>query len=96
MSIDEMVGLLLPIGQYFSEQAEHAENPVDAEIANHYGIPFIDPMNDEFLTSDLYNDNIVGGHPTAPLYSGIALSVKGLIEKNMESEINYYNDYYPA
>lgn len=36
MSIDEMVGLLLPIGQYFSEQAEHAKNPVDAEIANHY------------------------------------------------------------
>lgn len=36
MSIDEMVGLLLPIEQHFLAQAEQAENPVDAEIANHY------------------------------------------------------------
>ena len=36
MSIDEMVGLLLPIEHHFLMQAEHAENPVDAEIANHY------------------------------------------------------------
>ena len=36
MSIDEMIELLLPIEQHFLAQAEKAENPVDAQIANHY------------------------------------------------------------
>ena len=36
MSIEEMIGLLLPIEQYFLEQAEHVGNPVDAQIASHY------------------------------------------------------------
>ena len=36
MSIEEMIGLLLPIEQHFLTQAEHAGNLVDAQIASHY------------------------------------------------------------
>ena len=36
MSIDEMIGLLLPIEQHFLAQAERAGNLVDAQTASHY------------------------------------------------------------
>lgn len=65
------------------------------KIANHFNIGFIDTMNSGFMKSALYNNNIVGGHPTAPLYSGIANSMAKLIEKCMNDNIEYFMDYYP-
>ena len=65
------------------------------EIANHYGISFLETRDSDFLMSDWYLNNLGGGHPTAIEYSGIAKAVASLMEKEMYSNIAYYGNYRP-
>lgn len=68
-----------------------------AEIAAHFNIMYIDTKEIQYLNSVGYNNIISanGGHPTAPLYSAIALSVKELVEKNIKNNLTYYNSFIP-
>lgn len=65
------------------------------EIANHYGISFLETKDSDFLMSDWYLNNLEGGHPTAIEYSGIAKAVASLMEKEMYSNTAYYGNYRP-
>lgn len=53
-------------------------NEAIEEIAEHYEIPCIDPFDDAFFTSTLYN-TMVGGHPTLLGYNGMSLAYERLI-----------------
>lgn len=64
------------------------------EIADHYGIPFIETNDNVFLMSAFYNNNMVGGHPTAPLYSGIANVMIGKMSKCLTENISYFNTWH--
>ena len=64
------------------------------EIASHYGLPVIDTADDMFFSSALYENNMVGGHPTAPLYSGIGKSMDKLLSKCIQDNIGYFQDYF--
>ena len=64
------------------------------EIASHYGIPCLDTADSEFFTSALYEHYMVGGHPTAPLYSGIAKAMYDLLSKCIMDNIEYFQDVF--
>lgn len=68
------------------------------EIAEHFGIPFIEPKDSKFLMSDWITNNCSqnGGHPTAMGYSGIAKALQMLIEKLMKVDSSYFVDYNPS
>jgi lysophospholipase L1-like esterase len=62
-------------------------------IANHYGIAYIEQYNDTFFTGSFYKDNLISGHPTAPVYVGMAKAFMRLINKCMQNNLNYFKDY---
>lgn len=68
-------------------------NAAIIEIGNHFGIPVIDQRTSEFFKSDLYNNGMVEGHPTATVYSGMAKTIKSLIEEQMTIQKDYFIDY---
>ena len=71
-------------------------NKAVEEIANYFNIPFIDTKDDSFFSSAYFDSSMVKGHPVAPTYSGIAVGMNKLISKCIESNPNYFNDYYPS
>lgn len=75
---------------------EYSANAVK-EIAEHFGVMFVDAKDVAFLSSYKYNADIAanGAHPTAPTYSAIAKAVKYLIDKCMENNIDYFNSFIP-
>ena len=58
-------------------------------LANHFGIPFIDPYDDNFFDSALYKTKS-GGHPTCAGYVGMALAYERLFSKCVENNIDYF------
>lgn len=62
------------------------------ELANHFGIQYIETKDDVFFTSDFFIDSHVN-HPIEATYSGMAKRVKYLIEKNIQENYLYYRDY---
>lgn len=60
------------------------------DIARHYGIPFISPYDDDFFSSEAYNDYKVGGHPTAMGYSMIGLAMERLFSKCVTDNFEYF------
>ena len=77
-------------GAYYQWSSEAIE-----EIANKFEIPFIDTANDDFFSSDFYNDNMRGGHPIAPTYSAMAKGMKRLLDACIRDNVGYFADYYP-
>ena len=65
------------------------------EIANHYGIPYLETKDSVYLTNDWYTAHIITGHPSAVGYSSLALAIAELMEKSMQNDISYYEDYVP-
>ena len=61
------------------------------QIADKFNLPCVDSMSDYFLSSSNFQDTMSGGHPLAVGYSGMANSMRKLIEKEMTSA--YFNDY---
>lgn len=59
------------------------------KIADHYGIPTINPFDDNFFSSSLYNTKI-DGHPTCPGYVGMGLAYERLISKCISVNVNYF------
>lgn len=60
------------------------------DIANHYGIPCIREDEDEFFLSSFYKDNMVGGHPTAPVYAGMATAFDRMIQQCIVDNVDYF------
>lgn len=69
-----------------------AYNDAIEKIADHYGIPLIDPMTDDFFNSGFWM-NYRGhneGHPTGMTYGGMAKAYQRLMNK----AFNEYPDYF--
>lgn len=62
------------------------------EIANHYGIPYINQHADNFFLSDRYL-NMEMGHPTKDGYSGMADAFARLIAKCISDNKYYFYPY---
>ena len=63
-------------------------------IADHYGFPFIETMNDPFFCGKPYVDGLKGLHPTAPLYAGMAKRLGQLIDKCVIDNPSYFFNFY--
>lgn len=61
-----------------------------AELAS---IPVIKQHENAFFTSSFYVNGKVGGHPTAPVYSGMAVAIERMIGKSMIDNYTYFYDY---
>ena len=65
------------------------DNAID-EIAEHFGLPVIDPFDDDFFNSSLYLDNMVSGHPTPMTYSCMGLAMERLFSKCVIENPSYF------
>ena len=70
-----------------------AFNTAIIEIADYYKIPVIKQYEDDFFTSAFYNNYRTQGHPTAPVYTGMAKAIMRLCNKCMQDNIEYFMDY---
>lgn len=68
-------------------------NEAIANVANHFGIPFIVLNEESFFSSTFYQNNLVGGHPTAPVYSAMALAYERMLDKVMYGRYDYFSTY---
>lgn len=75
------------------DQVKDQFNAAIANIANHFGIPFIVLNEERFFISDFYQNNLVGGHPTAPVYSAMALAYERMISKVMYNRYDYFSTF---
>ena len=77
--------ILIPITGGYKEQFNNAI----IEIANHFGIPYINPFDDPFFTSDIYNAK-ASGHPTRMGFVGMGLAYERLFSKVVEKNPAYF------
>lgn len=63
------------------------------DLSDRYGIPVIDPFDDKFFQSSYYYSNKVGGHPTGPMYAGMASAFERLISRCIVDNNGYFKDY---
>lgn len=59
-------------------------------IAAHYSIPVIEPFDDYFFNSALYNDYKEYGHPTALGYSSMGIAMERLFSKCVVNNPSYF------
>lgn len=59
-------------------------------IANHYSIPVIEPFNDYFFNSALYQNYKEYGHPTAMGYSSMGIAMERLFSKCVVDNPTYF------
>lgn len=77
--------ILIPIKDGYKEQFNNAI----IEIANHFNIPYINPFDDEFFESNVYN-NKASGHPTRMGYVGMGLAYERLFSKCVNENSDYF------
>ena len=77
--------ILIPLKSEVKTQFNNAIK----SIANHFGIPYINPFDDEFFNSNLYNTKIEG-HPTCPGYVGMGLAYERLLSKCIMNNVEYF------
>lgn len=61
-------------------------------IAEHHAIPCIVQRDDPFFTSNFYA-GMVGGHPLATTYGGMALAIERLFSKCAIAHVDYFKTY---
>ena len=71
------------------QQYRQAYKNATIDIANRMGIPYINPIDDPFFTSNTYRAMNVG-HPTRQGYLGMAIAFERLFSKCVEN----YSDYF--
>lgn len=67
-----------------------------AEIAAHYGLPFLNWADDPWYASDTLLGNLVGDHPTPVQLSGIAGAFERLFSKAAVTYYSYFKTYNPT
>lgn len=65
------------------------DNAID-EIAEHFGLPVINPFDDAFFNSSLYLDNMVSGHPTPMTYPCMGLAMERLFSRCVIENPTYF------
>lgn len=68
-------------------------NEAITTIANHFTIPMIVQLDDPLFNSSFYKDNMIWGHPTAPVYSSMALAYERMIDRVMYDRYDYFSTY---
>ena len=68
-------------------------NAAIIKIAKHYGIPYIVQAEDDFFSSDVYT-SMVGGHPTAIGYAGMACAFERLLNRCVCNNLEYFQNAY--
>lgn len=68
-------------------------NEAITTIANHFAIPMLVQLDDPLFNSSYYKDNMIWGHPTAPVYSAMALAYERMIDKVMYTRYDYFSTY---
>lgn len=63
------------------------------ELAEHFGIPYIETLNNVFFRSAVYIPNWIGYHPTAPLYASMGREIGEMVGKCIIDNISYFNDF---
>lgn len=56
-------------------------------------IPVIKQYEDVYFTSDYYNNGMISGHPTAPVYGGMATAIERLINECISDNYDYFYDF---
>lgn len=65
------------------------DNAID-KIAEHFGLPVINPFDDDFFNSSLYLDNMVSGHPTPMTYPCMGLAMERLFSRCVIENPTYF------
>lgn len=79
---------------YLYNATEDSFTAAIEEIAEHYGIPFINIKDDAFYAKDsIYKTGQSYNHPTAPLYAGMAQANERLFCRCTVNYYNYFNDF---
>lgn len=68
-------------------------NDAIRKLATHFGIPVIDQQSEPFFSSNYYLNHMQGGHPTGPVYSGMAKAMQNLIEQSMSDNLSYFETF---
>ena len=71
-------------------------NDAIESIAEHFGVPCIKQYESDFFNSNFYRNNIIGDHPTAPVYAGMANALQKMFEQAIIDNLDYFNDYTPV
>ena len=71
---------------------DYMSAPVEA-IAAHYGIPWLETLDDPFFCSPEYADGLIGFHPTGPLYAAMAKRLGELIGAAILKNPDYFCDF---
>lgn len=80
------------IGNFATGLWYSAYNPYNVAskgIAEHFNIPYVNPMDDPYFYSDIYITD-VGGHPTQPGYTGMAYAIERLMNKCIADNFEYF------
>lgn len=63
------------------------------QIAEFYGVPWIDAKNSAYFNTDFYKNNRQSAHPLGITYAGIANAFEELLIKKIISSPTYWKDY---
>ena len=63
-------------------------------LAAHFGLPYIETLDDVFFCSNAYVNGLHGLHPTVPLYAGMAERIGQLIGKCITDNLTYFETWY--
>ena len=80
-------------GSAYWQRLHELENSGLKAIAEYFEIPYISQMDEPYFNSSFYKDNMVGGHPTAIGYAGMAVAIEGMVEKVMMNYPDYFESY---
>ena len=85
--------IMMTIANNNEDEVVSKYNDAIMEIADICDVPCIHLHENNFFISDFYKDNFKSDHPTAVLYSGMAVSIEEMIEEQMVKNIDYFEDY---
>lgn len=83
----------IPHVSWISDAIVESFNDAIKAIAQYFSIPLVDTADDYYYLSNSFILNMVGNHPTAINYSGMAKANKRLIENAMLENPIYFKEY---
>lgn len=81
------------IGVYKPDTSSKKYSLFSAEtekIAEHFGIPYINPFDDDYFSSDFFKNDIVKGHPTRMGYVGAGIAFERLFSECIKNNAEYF------
>lgn len=71
-----------------------AYNAAMKDTADIYGVAYFSQSDDPFYKSSYYANGMQGGHPTAPVLSGMAMAIDRLFSKCVHDYYSYFKGFY--